>query len=61
MNGRFVTAKDEPADFDACWETEGVDLDALDPVLLDQSAGRQRQKDRFGGELFPNVVRSGAD
>jgi len=56
VNGSFVTAKEEPADFDACWDSEGVDLDALDPVLLDLSAGRASQKARFGGELFPNVV-----
>ena len=56
LNGSFVTAKDEPADFDACWDSEGVDLDALDPVLLDLSNGRAAQKARFGGELFPNVV-----
>lgn len=55
VNGSFVTAKEEPADFDACWDSEGVDLDALDPVLLDLSAGRASQKSRFGGELFPNV------
>ena len=56
LNGSFVTAKDEPADFDACWETDDVDLDALDPVLLDLSNHRAAQKARFGGELFPNVV-----
>lgn len=56
LDGSFVTAKDEPADFDACWETDGVDLDALDPVLLELSLGRAAQKARFGGELFPNVV-----
>jgi hypothetical protein len=58
VNGSFVTAKEEPADFDACWDSQGVDLDALDPVLLDLSAGRASQKARFGGELFPNVVES---
>jgi len=42
--------------FDACWDTDGVDLDALDPVILDLSAGRSAQKARYGGELFPNVV-----
>lgn len=26
LNGSFVTAKDEPGDFDACWDTDGVDL-----------------------------------
>lgn len=56
LNGSFVTAKDEPGDFDACWDTEGVDLDTIDPLLLDLSGGRAAQKARFGGELFPNVV-----
>jgi hypothetical protein len=56
LNGSFVTAKDEPGDFDACWDTGGVDLDALDPILLDLSNHRAAQKARFGGELFPNVI-----
>ena len=56
LNGSFVTTKDEPGDFDACWDTAGVDLDALDPVLLDLSNRRAAQKARFGGELFPNVL-----
>ena len=56
LNGSFVTAKEEPADFDACWDLDDVDLDVLDPVLLDLSGGRAAQKARFGGELFPNVV-----
>ena len=42
----------------ACWDTAGVDLDVLDPVLLDLSNQRAAQKKRFGGELFPNVVES---
>ena len=60
LNGSFVTAKDEPGDFDACWDTDDVDLDALDPALLDLSNHRQAQKARFGGELFPNVVEAGS-
>lgn len=58
LNGSFVTAKDEPADFDACWDPDGVDLDALDPIFFDFASGRATQKARFGGELFPNVVES---
>ncbi len=58
LNGSFVTAKDEPADFDACWDPDGVDLDALDPIFFDFHAGRANQKARFGGEWFPNVVES---
>jgi hypothetical protein len=56
LNGSFVTAKDEPGDFDACWDTDGVDLEALDSVLLDLSNHRAAQRERFGGELFPNVI-----
>jgi hypothetical protein len=53
LDGSFVTAKEEPGDFDACWEIAGVDADRLDPVLLDFSDARAAQKERFGGELFP--------
>lgn len=60
LNGSFVTTKDEPGDFDACWDTASVDLDVIDPVLLDLSSGRAEQKRRFGGELFPNIVESGS-
>ena len=56
LNGSFVTAKDEPGDFDACWDTDEVDLEALDPLLMDLSNQRAAQKARFGGELFPNVI-----
>jgi len=60
LNGSFVTAKEEPGDLDGCWDSHGVDLDALDPVLLDLSSRRAAQKARFGGELFPNVVEAGS-
>ena len=53
IDGSFVTEKDEPADFDACWEMAGVDPDLLDPVLLTFANKREAQKARFGGELFP--------
>jgi hypothetical protein len=59
INGSFVTAKDEPGDFDCVWSPLGVDralLEERSPVLLDLSAQRAAQKARFGGEFFPNVV-----
>jgi hypothetical protein len=59
LNGSFVTAKDEPADFDGCWEAYGVDPTALDPTLLDFSNGRAAQKEKYGGELF--IANSAAD
>jgi hypothetical protein len=53
LDGSFVTSKHQPRDFDACWDLSGVDVQRLDPVLLDFSNGRAAQKARFGGELFP--------
>lgn len=52
VDGSFVTSKEDPADFDACWEVLGVNADLLDPVLLDFRNHRAAQKVRFGGELF---------
>jgi hypothetical protein len=59
VDGSFVTAKEAPGDFDACWERAGVDPGLLDPVLLDFSNVRAAQKERFRGELFP--AEAGAD
>ena len=56
LNGSFVTAKEEPGDFDACWDPDDVDLDRLDPIFFEFADGRATQKQRFGGEFFPNVI-----
>ncbi len=61
LNGSFVTTKDQPGDFDACWEPGGVDLDKLDPILLDFSNRRARQKERYGGEFFPATADAKGD
>ncbi len=53
LDGSFVTVKDLPGDFDACWEIAGVDAGRLDRELLDFSNRRATQKARYGGELFP--------
>ena len=56
LGGSFVTNKEFPGDFDACWEDENVDfvrLQEIDPVLLDFNDGRSAQKAKYGGELFP--------
>ncbi len=52
IDGSFVTSKELPADFDACWEEEGMDEARLDPVLLLHDPKRQAQKARYGGELI---------
>ena len=53
LDGSFVTAKSLPADYDAAWETAGVDPKRLDPVLLDFSNRRAAMKAKYLGDLFP--------
>ena len=58
IDGSFVGAKETPGDFDACWESAGVDPELLDPVLLTFANARAAQKERFRGELFPVEARA---
>ena len=61
VDGSFVTDKEVPNDFDACWDTTGVDLAALDPVFKELAAPRATQKARFGGSCSRTWWRQGAD
>jgi len=53
IDGSFVTVKLEPGDYDACWDIDGVNVEALDAVFLDFSKGRMAQKRKYFGEFFP--------
>ncbi|HEV3321922.1 MAG TPA: hypothetical protein VG147_06985 [Solirubrobacteraceae bacterium] len=53
LDGSFVTAKADPADFDACREAAGVAPIRLDSELQEFSNDRAAQKARYGGEIFP--------
>lgn len=60
IDGSFSTSKYHPKDFDGCWEEEGVDPYRLDPLLLNCTPnGREGQKVRYFGELFPASAVSG--
>jgi hypothetical protein len=52
VDGSVVTAKEDPGDFDGCWESDGVDPALLDPVLVTFDPYRHVQKAKYGGELF---------
>ena len=58
LDGSFVTDKERPGDFDACWDPSGMDHRKLDPVLLDFSHKRRRQKAVYGGEFFPSSAKA---
>ncbi len=56
LDGSFVTSKLVPNDFDALWDTNGVDVALLlqmEPCFGDFSNGRAAQKAKFHGEFFP--------
>jgi hypothetical protein len=53
LDGSFVSQKELPQDYDATWDTVGVDPKRLDPILLDFSNGRAAMKSKYLGELFP--------
>jgi len=55
IDGSFVTEKEAPNDFDACWEINGVDVALLDPVILDVNPPRFAQHVKYGGDILPNV------
>jgi len=53
LDGSFVTGKEMPGDYDACWDIRDVDPDKVDPVFFDFTNRRAAQKARFSGEFFP--------
>jgi hypothetical protein len=59
LDGSFVTDKASPADYDLCWSIVGVDVNALDPVLLIFDQGRRAMKAKYMGDLFPAEVPEG--
>ena len=52
LDGSYVTDKEFPSDYDVCWNPLHVDEKKLDPVFLDFSNKRKKQKSKFGGEFF---------
>lgn len=61
VDGSFVTAKELPNDFDACWDPRGVRIADLDPALRTFDPGRATQKAKYLGELFPMTFAANSD
>ncbi len=59
IDGSFVTTKETPNDFDACWNADGVDLKKLQsqyPIIIDFDNDRINQKRMYFGEFFPAQI-----
>ncbi len=62
VDGSFVTAKERPGDYDACWLEDGVGIPFLRakyPVLLNYEDMRMAQKEKYYGELFMSKTGDG--
>jgi hypothetical protein len=56
IDGSFVTSKEVPNDFDACWDDRGINwtmLKQIEPTLLKFGNSSAAQKSKFKGEFFP--------
>ncbi len=58
LDGSFVTVEQHPNDYDACWEVDNIDPEKLDKVLLDVEWHRERIKEKYLGDVLPNLPRS---
>ena len=52
LNGSFVTAKEDPGDYDLCWDPDGVIEDALPETIRDPESWRTEIKRRYSGDIF---------
>ncbi len=53
VDGSFVSAKEAPHDWDAAYDTQGMRMEALDPVLRRYEDGRRAMNAKYFGDLFP--------
>ncbi|PEK99506.1 hypothetical protein [Bacillus sp. AFS017336] len=54
VDGSFVTKRSNPGDFDALYDLDEVNIESINPLLLDSSLnGRDVQKKYYEGEFFP--------
>jgi hypothetical protein len=56
IDGSFVTSKEDPKDFDACYDRETVDMNHLrvNAPRLFNHQDRNAQKAKYRGEIFPS-------
>jgi hypothetical protein len=60
LDGSFVTSKEEPNDYDACWDTQGVN-NTISPILREIGTFRKERKRKYGGDIFFYVPELGTD
>ncbi len=52
VDGSFVTNNPKPKDWDACWNLDGVDVNKLDRLIVDEEFHHEKRKAKYLGDLF---------
>lgn len=52
LDGSYVTAKVEPADYDLCYEPTGI---KATPNFYEFLTSKDTRKERYGGDIFPRM------
>ena len=58
LDGSYITDNPSPGDYDVCWNPYHVNDAKLDPVFLDFSKQREKQKLKYGGEFFLSTAKA---
>lgn len=53
VDGSFVSAKDEPSDYDMAFDPSGMTGALIDPVLRRHDDQRKAMKAKYFGDVFP--------
>ena len=53
INGSFVSAKDEPGDYDMAFDPIGMNGILIDPILRRHDDQRKAMKAKYFGDVFP--------
>jgi hypothetical protein len=60
IDGSFVTNKEYPDDYDACWDIYGVDPNKLDRLMVQfDDVSRSLFKMKYFGDVFPAQIPEG--
>lgn len=56
VDGSFITTKERPNDYDACWNIDGVKIEKVDKILLNFSdEGKVEMQKEYGGDIRPGA------
>lgn len=53
IDGSFVSAKDQPGDYDMAFDPTGVNATLIDPVLRRHDDQRKAMQAKYFGDVFP--------